>query len=69
MNSYIYQKPEGARYNLTRILGNGVLVVEEEKHKQQVSDLELASTELRIWFTDYSLFAEKDNGKRFVCHV
>ncbi|KAF8898203.1 cytochrome P450 [Gymnopilus junonius] len=35
MNSYIYQKPEGARYNLTQILGNGVLVVEEDKHKQQ----------------------------------
>ncbi|KIM49563.1 hypothetical protein M413DRAFT_21761 [Hebeloma cylindrosporum] len=35
MNSYIYQKPEGARYNLSRILGNGVLVVEEDKHKQQ----------------------------------
>ena len=36
MNSYIYQKPESARYNLSRILGNGVVVVEEDKHKQQV---------------------------------
>jgi hypothetical protein len=36
MNSYNYQKPEGARYNLSRILGNGVLVVEDDKHKQQV---------------------------------
>jgi len=36
MNSYIYQKPEGARYNLSQIVGNGVLVVEGHKHKQQV---------------------------------
>ncbi|TFK34906.1 cytochrome P450 [Crucibulum laeve] len=35
MNSYYYQKPEAARYNLGRILGTGVLVVEEDKHKQQ----------------------------------
>ncbi|KAF8968276.1 cytochrome P450 [Flammula alnicola] len=35
MNYYIYQRPEVARYNLSRILGNGVLVVEEDKHKQQ----------------------------------
>ncbi|KAG6902666.1 hypothetical protein C0995_013358 [Termitomyces sp. Mi166 len=31
----VYQKPETARYNLSRILGEGVLVVEGEKHKQQ----------------------------------
>ncbi|PPQ79656.1 hypothetical protein CVT26_015782 [Gymnopilus dilepis] len=36
MNSYIYQKSEAGRYNLSRILGNGVLVVEEDKHKQQI---------------------------------
>ena len=53
MNSYTYQKPEAARYNLSQILGtgksarvplrvpffkhfSGVLVVEEDKHKQQV---------------------------------
>ncbi|KAF8162807.1 cytochrome P450 [Crassisporium funariophilum] len=35
MNSYIYQKPEASRWALTRILGPGVLVVEEDKHKQQ----------------------------------
>ncbi|KAF8645783.1 hypothetical protein AX16_007578 [Volvariella volvacea WC 439] len=35
MNSYIYQKPEGARFNLSEILGNGVLITEEDKHKQQ----------------------------------
>uniref|UniRef100_A0A8H7Y1G3 Cytochrome P450 n=1 Tax=Psilocybe cubensis TaxID=181762 RepID=A0A8H7Y1G3_PSICU len=34
-NDYIYQKPEHARYSLSRFLGNGVLVVEEDKHKQQ----------------------------------
>ena len=41
MNSYIYQKPESARYNLSQILGNGVLVVEEDKHKQQVQMISL----------------------------
>ncbi|KAF9484968.1 cytochrome P450 [Pholiota conissans] len=35
MNNYIYQKPESARYALSRILGNGVLIVEGDKHKQQ----------------------------------
>ncbi|KAH9483603.1 Cytochrome P450 monooxygenase 205 [Psilocybe cubensis] len=35
MNNNIYQKPESVRYNLGRILGNGVLVVEGDKHKQQ----------------------------------
>ncbi|RDB19459.1 hypothetical protein Hypma_013686 [Hypsizygus marmoreus] len=35
MNSNDYQKPEAARYNLSRILGAGVLVVEGDKHKQQ----------------------------------
>lgn len=35
MNSNIYQKPEAARYNLSRIVGAGVLVVEGDKHKQQ----------------------------------
>jgi len=37
MNDYIYQKPEAGRYNLSLILGDGVLVVEGDKHKQQVS--------------------------------
>ena len=37
MNDYIYQKPEPARYNLSQILGSGILVVEGDKHKQQVS--------------------------------
>ncbi|PPQ82383.1 hypothetical protein CVT25_008344 [Psilocybe cyanescens] len=35
MNDYIYQKSEQARFSLSQILGNGVLVVEEDKHKQQ----------------------------------
>ncbi|PPQ72757.1 hypothetical protein CVT24_012797 [Panaeolus cyanescens] len=35
MNNYIYQKPGAARYQLSQILGSGVLVVEEDKHKQQ----------------------------------
>ncbi|KNZ77019.1 Secologanin synthase [Termitomyces sp. J132] len=35
MTTSVYQKPEAARHNLSRILGEGVLVVEGEKHKQQ----------------------------------
>ncbi|GLB35567.1 putative cytochrome p450 [Lyophyllum shimeji] len=31
----IYQKPEATRYNISRIVGSGVLVVEGDKHKQQ----------------------------------
>ena len=37
MNNYVYQKPEPARYHLSQILGSGILVVEGDKHKQQVS--------------------------------
>lgn len=37
MNDYIYEKPETARYNLSQIVGPGILVVEGDKHKQQVS--------------------------------
>lgn len=36
MNDYIYQKSEEARFSLSQILGDGVLVVEEDKHKHQV---------------------------------
>ncbi|KAG6834869.1 hypothetical protein H0H93_006803 [Arthromyces matolae] len=35
MNTNIYQKPESTRYNLGRIVGEGVLVVEGDKHRQQ----------------------------------
>ncbi|KDR80817.1 hypothetical protein GALMADRAFT_241271 [Galerina marginata CBS 339.88] len=35
MNNYTYQRPEIARYSLSQILGDGILVVEEDKHKQQ----------------------------------
>ncbi|KAJ7243063.1 cytochrome P450 [Mycena rebaudengoi] len=34
-NSYVYQKSVMARYNLGRIVGPGVLVVEEDVHKRQ----------------------------------
>jgi hypothetical protein len=37
MNDNIYQKPESVRYNLNLIMGSGVLVVEGDKHKQQVN--------------------------------
>ena len=36
MNSYVYQKPEATRYGMSLIIGNGLVVVEEDKHKQQV---------------------------------
>ncbi|KAF9484959.1 cytochrome P450 [Pholiota conissans] len=35
MNYHVYQKPEAPRHALRDIFGDGVLVVEEEKHKQQ----------------------------------
>ncbi|KAJ7491080.1 cytochrome P450 [Mycena latifolia] len=34
-NSYIYPKPEPSRYNLSRIVGPGVLVAEGDAHRQQ----------------------------------
>jgi len=34
-HSYDYQKPEQVRYNLSRIMGEGVLFTEADKHKQQ----------------------------------
>jgi hypothetical protein len=37
MNDYLYEKPESARYILSQILGSGILVVEGDKHKQQVN--------------------------------
>jgi len=37
MNTSIYQKPENTRFTISDILGDGVLVVEGDKHKQQVS--------------------------------
>ncbi|KAJ7272844.1 cytochrome P450 [Mycena rebaudengoi] len=35
VNSYIYQKPAASRRALARILGQGILVTEEDIHKQQ----------------------------------
>ncbi|KAJ7144946.1 cytochrome P450 [Mycena crocata] len=34
-NTHIYEKPEHSRYNLSRIVGPGVLVAEGEAHRQQ----------------------------------
>ena len=62
MNSYIYQKSEAGRYNLSRILGNGVLVVEEDKHKQQVSPSYICSPE-KLWTTLIHPFPEEGHGK------
>lgn len=40
MNNTDYPKPEEARWSLSRIVGqHGLLVVEGEKHKQQVRDV------------------------------
>ena len=36
VNSYIYQKPEASRYSMSLLIGHGLVVVEEDKHKQQV---------------------------------
>lgn len=36
MNYHIWQKPEVSRYNLTRIIGGGVLVAEADDHRRQV---------------------------------
>ncbi|KIK52835.1 hypothetical protein GYMLUDRAFT_233155 [Collybiopsis luxurians FD-317 M1] len=35
MHHFIYQRPEQGRWHLSRILGNGVLVTEGDKHKLQ----------------------------------
>ncbi|THV01377.1 cytochrome P450 [Dendrothele bispora CBS 962.96] len=35
MNHYIYQKPEMAAYNLSLVLGSGILIMEEDKHRMQ----------------------------------
>ena len=36
MNTIVYEKPEAIRYSLGRLLGDGLLVVEGDKHRQQV---------------------------------
>lgn len=36
MNNYIYQKPASAKYNLSTVVGGGVLVAEADVHRQQV---------------------------------
>ncbi|KAJ7192531.1 cytochrome P450 [Mycena pura] len=35
LNTHIFQKSEGQRYGLGRIVGPGILVVEDDEHKQQ----------------------------------
>ena len=37
MNSYTYQKPEWFRYRIEEVVGKGLLTVEEDTHKRQVS--------------------------------
>ena len=36
-NNYVYQRPEPARYHLSQTPSSGILVVEGDKHKQQLS--------------------------------
>jgi hypothetical protein len=54
MNDFLYAKPEPARYNLSQILGPGILIVEGDKHKQQVS------------FSIHLMFKSKKNLKRLL---
>ncbi|PPQ63339.1 hypothetical protein CVT24_006712 [Panaeolus cyanescens] len=35
MNYMLYQKPEALRYQLSKFIGEGLLLVEDERHKQQ----------------------------------
>ena len=60
MNDYIYEKPETARYNLSQIVGPGILVVEGDKHKQQVSlsiDFRANEKTERLLASDYGTVA------------
>jgi hypothetical protein len=55
MNSHIYQKPEVARYNMSRTLGNGLLVVEGDKHRHQV----------HLWLSHLQEFVSGFDGGSF----
>jgi hypothetical protein len=50
MNSQVYQKPEQSRFFLSRLLGNGVLVVEGAKHHEQVRHFFLV---FPLFFTNF----------------
>jgi len=52
MNTSIYEKPEGARYSLRQILGNGLLVVEGDKHRQQVRYAHTVSSDFPLTNAD-----------------
>ncbi|KAL1757846.1 cytochrome P450 [Schizophyllum commune] len=43
----VYHKPEDARFGLARVLGDGVLVTEGEKHRQQVRDPAFGPSQIR----------------------
>ncbi|KAK7042020.1 cytochrome P450 [Favolaschia claudopus] len=62
-HSYIYQKPAQGRYSLGRIVGPGVLVVEEDEHKKQrrIMNPAFGPTHLRALT---SLFVEKSKQLR-----
>lgn len=63
MNNYTYQKPGAARFGLSQILGDGVLVTEEDKHKQQVRD---NASGYDIEVLKCRLNTAKDNGRCFL---
>jgi len=49
-NTDLYRKPEAVSYSLSRLVGDGVLVVEGEKHRRQVRSF----PHKRAWFNDIS---------------
>jgi len=63
MNSYIYQRSEFDRYGISRIVGHGVLVVEGEKHKQQVH---LISGNLSLFL--FTVVSAENNGNTHFYH-
>ncbi|EKM83173.1 hypothetical protein AGABI1DRAFT_118526 [Agaricus bisporus var. burnettii JB137-S8] len=57
MNSQTYQKPEQSRLFLSRLLGDGVLVVEGDKHREQLRD---------SWTTEIK---EQSKGDSHTCRI
>ncbi|ESK86852.1 cytochrome p450 [Moniliophthora roreri MCA 2997] len=65
MNHYDYQKPEIARWDLGQVVGEGLLITEEDKHKFQRKVMNPAFGPAQIrQFT--SIFIEKSNELRDV---
>ncbi|ESK85957.1 cytochrome p450 [Moniliophthora roreri MCA 2997] len=65
MNHYVYQKPEMSRWGLSQVLGDGILVMEEDKHKFQRKVMNPAFGPAQIRQLT-SIFIEKSNELRDV---